>query len=235
MKRVVRGTLLCWVVSIALAAPAVAGPACGSFPAKVPDPALDLAPPEGFTEICSQDQELCKKLTSHYPKAKTLGYFVSTEEWKRYKEKKDTTSITRTLIAQWAENMQPAQFADLQKFMRSRHGKDATAAPVFGKSGQADIPIFEDAPDAIGAGMLMKGKSSKPGQPEALNAFLNIAMLNGPRVLSLYVTADVTATPNAEPAKALAKDWLRCLRAAAKPAKAAKPANPEKTEKAEKK
>lgn len=222
MKRVVRATLLCWIAGVALSAAATAGPACGSFAAKVPDPALDLAPPKGFVEICSQDPELCKKLTARYPQAKTLGFFVPEDEWKRYKEKKDATSITRTLIAQWAETMQPAQFPELQKFIRSRHGKDPAAAPVFGQKGQADVAVFEDTSDAIASGMLLKGKSSKPGQPETINALLNIAMLDGTRVLSLYVTADVTASPNGEPAKALAKDWLSCLRAAAKPAKPAK-------------
>jgi hypothetical protein len=215
MKRVV-SALFCCAFSIALAAPVASEPACGSFAAKVSDPGLDLAPPQGFVEICSQDAQLCSKLLARYPKAKTLGYFVRSEEWQRYKEKNDSKSITRTLIAQWAESMQPAQFPELQKFIRSRHGKDPAAAPSFGTSGQADIAVFEDTSDAIAAGMLMKGRSSRPDQPETLSALINMAWLAGPRVLSLYVTADLTGPPNAEPAIALARTWLGCLRAAAK-------------------
>jgi hypothetical protein len=56
------------VVVLGLAVPPqlpVAEPACGTF--LVAAESLDLAPPAGFTEICSQDAELCRKLTSGYP------------------------------------------------------------------------------------------------------------------------------------------------------------------------
>jgi hypothetical protein len=59
---------------------------CGSFALPVDGRNLDLAPPHGFVEICGQDANLCRTLTAGYPPSvPTLGYFVSPEDWKRFK------------------------------------------------------------------------------------------------------------------------------------------------------
>lgn len=218
MQRVVRNSFLCSIVTLLLSAPPVAAePACGSFRAAVPDPALDLAPPAGFTEICAQDAALCVRLTSGFSKdTNTIGYFVPAEEWKRY-QAGDHSKFRRTLIAQWAESTQPSRFPVLKKFIRSQHGKEKSEsqeALVWHPSGKADIPVFEDSKDVIAAGVLVKQKQAGPDAPETVLASVNIAMVKNTRTLSLYVITDVTASPSAEPAKALGREWIRCLRAA---------------------
>jgi hypothetical protein len=198
------------------ALPAIAQPKCGSFPAPVPAPALDLAPPADFVEICSKDAVLCAKLASGYPPtAKMVGYFVIPEEWQRYREGQ-LSGFTRYLIAQISEGTKPADFSGLRSFIRSRQGEipdNTELSPAFDSAGRSKIGVFEDSDDAIASGVIMKLRHPGSGPSSTvILASANMAFLAKDRVLSLYAFTDVTAQPSAEPVKQLTREWLRCLR-----------------------
>ena len=191
---------------------------CGTFQAAVPAPALDLAPPADFVEICSKDAPLCAKLASGYPPtAKMVGYFVNPEEWQRYREGR-LSGFTRYLIAQVSEGTAPSDFLGLKSFVRSRQGDipdNTELPPAFDSAGRSNIGVFEDSDDAIASGVVMKLQRPEPGPSSTvILASANIAFLANERVLSLYVFTDVTAQPSAEPVKQLTREWLRCLRRA---------------------
>src|SRR5262245_30530525 len=94
---------------------------CGTFGSKAGEASIDLAPPVGYVEICGQDAELCAVLTSGYPASvTTLGYFVTPDEWKRYKT--GGTGFTNYLIAQLAGSMSPADLAGFKDYIRSNQG-----------------------------------------------------------------------------------------------------------------
>jgi hypothetical protein len=66
----VRGTHVVGLLAGSLlgAASGVAQPPCASWmAAALAAPPLDLAPPRGYTEVCSQDAALCRRLTAGYP------------------------------------------------------------------------------------------------------------------------------------------------------------------------
>src|SRR5213082_1409182 len=101
MRRVI---LLVAVALVSVVHAEAAETGCGSFVSRVDGQSLDLAPPRGFVEICGQDAELCRTLTAGYPPSVlTLGYFVSPEEWKRFKSG-PPIGFTRYLIAQSASS-----------------------------------------------------------------------------------------------------------------------------------
>ena len=202
-------------------ASAVTAPApvasCGSFVSKVDAASLDLAPPTGFVEICGQDAELCRVLTAGYPPtAKTLGYFVTSEEWMRFK--KQPIGFTRYLIAQLATSMAPEDLAGLKEHIRSQQANipDHTELPAIVESqGRAPIAIFEDADDAIAFGAVMKLRTKPPSPPkDATLASTNAALVMKGRVMSLYAFIDVTESKDVDAVKNLTRNWLQCLRAA---------------------
>ncbi|MBC7882371.1 MAG: hypothetical protein H7Y37_13690 [Anaerolineae bacterium] len=191
---------------------------CGSFQAAVPGPALDLAPPAGFIEICGKDKALCEELTSGYPPSvKTVGYFLTPLEWQRYRQGR-SIGFTRYLIAQVAGSTSPSEFSKLKNYIRSRQGDipDSTdLPPSFNSSGQSNLGVFEDTNDAIAIGVIMKLQSAKPKVlADVVMASTNIAFVTKKRLLSLYVFVDVTSRPRAAPAKQLTREWLQCLRSA---------------------
>lgn len=198
--------------------PTAADSSCGSFQASVAPPALELAPPAGFVEICGRDAVLCARLSSGYPPtARTIGYFVTPEEWVQYREGR-LSGFTRYLIAQVSEGTAPTEFPDLKNFIRSRQGAipdNTELPPVLDAVGRSNIGVFEDSDDAISSGVVMKLQPATSGPPtDLILASTNTAFLTKGRVLSLYAFTDVTAKPSAEPVKQLTREWLKCLRSA---------------------
>jgi hypothetical protein len=95
---------------------------CGRFLATAAEVAIDLAPPAGFTEICSRDPDLCADLTAGYPpRVRTIGYFVRSEEWARYQQG-DHSRFSTYLIAQ-ATTTRVSDFSALKGFIRGRSGR----------------------------------------------------------------------------------------------------------------
>src|SRR5262245_11494604 len=189
------GALLAAVLCLG-ALPAVADPNCGSFRAPVPAPALDLAPPANFVEICSQDASLCARLASGYPPTeKLVEFFVTSEEWQRYRGGQ-LSGFNRYLIAQISEGTKPSDFSDLRSFIRSRQGDipdNTELPPAFDSAGKSSIGVFEDSDDAIALGVIMRLRQPEVGPSSALIlASANIAFLATERVLSLYAFVDVT-------------------------------------------
>jgi hypothetical protein len=188
---------------------------CGTFVSSIAGTSLNLAPPLGFVEICGQDAKLCQTLTSGYPPSShTLGYFVTAEEWARYR--KSPIGFSKFLIAQHAGSMSPDMLPDFKKYVRSQQGDipDNTDLPSTLQSrGRAPIPVFEDAEDAIAFGSILKLRTATPAPARDITlATTNAALVVKGRVLSLYVGWDVTASDDAEPVKQQMKKWLNCLR-----------------------
>jgi len=212
-------TLIGLLVVLCLnSSPTAADSSCGSFQASVAPPPLELAPPAGFVEICSRDTALCAKLASGYPPtAKTVGYFVTSQEWDQYREGR-LSGFTRYLIAQVSEGTAPSEFPDLKNFIRSQQGvipDNTELSPVFDAVGRSNIGVFEDSETAISSGVVMKLQPATSGPPaDLILASANTAFLTKGRVLSLYAFTDVTAKPSAEPVKQLTREWLKCLRSA---------------------
>jgi hypothetical protein len=154
-------------------------------------------------------------LTAGYPKTtKTLGYFVSPQEWDQYRGG-HLSGFSHYLIAQLATGASSADFAGIRRFVRSQNGDipDHTQLPAsFESEGKANIGVFEDSDDAIAFGVVMK---VRPGASAPITlASANTVFLAKEHVLSLYVFVDVTSKPSGEPAKSLAREWLGCLRKA---------------------
>ena len=139
-----------------VAATTSAGDTCGSLPRTVGARTIDLAPPAGWVEICDRDAALCKRLTANYPPSvTTLGYFVPSDEWAAH-ERAPTAPFARYLIAQVVPGKTAAQLPEVKSFIRSQ-AQDPTPLDRLAErlrgDGQAQLGIFEDAPDAIAFGV----------------------------------------------------------------------------------
>jgi len=189
---------------------------CASNVVMVDADRIDLAPPTGFVEICSQDAKLCEVLTRGYPpSAETIGYFVTATEWARHKKQK--VGFTRYLIAQVSRSTAAKDFPGLKDFIRARQGKlpDHTDLPKTLKSqGQVSLGIVDEAPDSISFGTIMKTRTTEPPERTLVQVALNSALVIGPRVLSLYTFRDFQTAKDVEAAKQLTRNWLQCLRSA---------------------
>jgi len=203
------------VLCCVMAQPASADSACETFAVPVGPSRINLAPPRGFIEVCGRDAALCTMLTAGYPKSiKTLGYFLSPQEWDQYRGG-HLSGFTHYLIAQLANGVSPAEFADLKHFIRSQHGDipdHARLPAAFDSEEKSNLGVFEDSDDAIAFGVVMKLRPAASAPITLASA--NTAFLAKDHLLSLYVFVDVTAKPSGEPAKQLTREWLGCLRRA---------------------
>jgi hypothetical protein len=202
-------------LALVLAAPAAASISeCGSEVRSVEGRPLDLAPPQGYVDVCAHDQQLCQKLTKAYPPSlRRLGYFVPRDEWEANKDKAPT-NFRRYLIALLATNKKAAQLAAVKERLRSQVGAAPDAAQLMTEvrdKGQASLGILEDSPDAFAFGAV--GRRDQHGSGELL-AMTNSAMVLKEHVLSLYVSATVSDAAQVDAVKAITKQWLGCLRSA---------------------
>jgi hypothetical protein len=192
-----------------------AGDSCVTYPVKVGSGRLDLAPPGGFVEICSQDAKLCSTLTRGFPPSvQTVGYFVSPQEWAQFK-KGEILGFTRYLIAQISRSTAAQGFPGLKDFVRSQQGTipDHTDLPSTLKSqGRVGLGVIEETSDSITFGTIMKTQVASSPDKEFVLVALNAAMVVGPLVLSLYSFRDYQTMGDVETAKQLTKSWLQCIR-----------------------
>jgi hypothetical protein len=206
-------------VSLVLAAHATRGePHCTSVLRDVDGIRIDLAPLEGFVEICSRDKALCRTLTAGYPASvNTLGYFVTAGEWEAYKGKR-LAGFTRYLIAQLAGTMSPEDLPGFKSYIHSQQGDvpDHTRLPETLKgAGRSSLGVFDETADSISFGTIMKLQTAVPGPwRDAWLASTNSALVAKRRVLSLYAFAEVRRSEEVEEVKEMTKSWLRCLRKA---------------------
>jgi hypothetical protein len=104
---------------------------CWSFRDSRGRSSVNFAPLHGYTEICSQDFQLCVMLTQGYPPSvQTIGYFVLDDEWQRYKQKKQK-GFSQYLIAQRGRTLSREEFAEFKQYIRSQHAQvmDHTELP----------------------------------------------------------------------------------------------------------
>ena len=207
----------------------MADPSCGSFSMQGHS-IRDLRPPNGFVEICSQDEPLCNLLTKGYPpSAKTIGFFVLALDWESYR-RGEINGFSKSLIAQVSGNTPASKFGEFKAGLRARQGDipDKTDLPAMLESkGRANLGIFEDAEDAISFGVTMKiqTKDSKAAGDFFFTS-ANTAFLANDEVYSLYANVSSSENLSAEPAKQLTREWLACLRAARNGKAVEKPAQP---------
>jgi hypothetical protein len=196
--------------------PALAkGPACSAYPVQAPAGRLDLTPPIGFVEICSQDAKLCDRLTRGYPPSvQTVGYFVSPQEWAQFK-KGTLLGFSHYLIAQVSRSTPPDRFPGVKDFIRSRQGAvpDHTDLPGTLKSqGRVSLGVIEETTDSISFGAIMKNQAVSSPETEIALVSINAALVTGPHVLSLYLFRAFHTMKDVEMSKELTKTWLQCIR-----------------------
>jgi len=184
------------LLMLAYSAPSAAGDACAPFVVKVGGDRLDLAPPVGFVDVCSQDAALCRVLTQGYPPAApTVGYFVTAQEWAQFK-KGALSGFTNYLIAQISQSTTPGDLPGLKEFIRSRQGAipDHTRLPdVLKAAGEVNLGVVSDTDDSIVFGRVAKLRPALAPDKEIVLIALNAALALGPRVLSLYTFATIGA------------------------------------------
>jgi hypothetical protein len=212
----VRGTHAAVLVAFLLGAAAAAQPACAPWPAAAGGPALDLAPPPGYAEVCSQDAALCHRLTAGYPPSVlTLGYFVPVDEWAAFR-RGETLGFRQYLIAQLATATAPDDLPGLKARLRAQQGDapDHTQLPaVFESAGRATLGIFDETDRSVSFGVVMRLRpaGATPGVPELTLVATNTLLALGDRVLSLYVYREYGGPPDVAAAERLTREWLACL------------------------
>jgi hypothetical protein len=203
------------ILLLMCASPSSARDTCSSFMAKDGADRFDVAPPAGFVEVCAQDAVLCRRLTEGYPPtAPTVGYFVTPQEWAQLK-KGTLSGFTSYLIAQVAETTDPAQFARLKEFIRSKQGDipDHTKVPEYIKlKGEANLGVVSETDESIVIGHIAKLRIAPSPDKEVSLVALNAAVVFGPRVLSLYSFREYRSPADEAEAKSLMTTWLHCLR-----------------------
>ncbi len=189
---------------------------CTSFVAVVGGTQLDLAPPSEFVDVCSQDSNLCRFLTSGFPPAATtLGYFVTPKDWDAYQQ--GATGFTRYLIAQSAGSTKPEELPQLKSYVRAQQGSipDHTRLPAILQSrGRVNIGVFDETPDSISFETVMSMQTSVPTARRLSVVATNTALVLKDRLLSLYAFMDFREAGDVEAAQRLTLTWLQCLRQA---------------------
>lgn len=182
---------------------------------------LELAPPKGYTEICSQDAALCHILTAGYPPSTiTVGYFVPSDEWNAFRQHK-ANGFRHYLIAQIAGSMTARELPDLKEHLHAQQGDvtDHTKLPaVFEARGRTPLGIFDETERSISFGAVMRLHPTT-GWPDAADVVLiatNSALAVGERVLSLYVYREYATESDIAAAEQLTTDWLSCIEAGAR-------------------
>lgn len=200
---------------------ATAQSTCASWKYTAGGTPLELAPPKGYTEICSQDAALCHTLTAGYPpSAITVGYFVPSEEWAAFRQHK-ANGFRHYLIAQIAGSMTARDLPALKEHIHVQQGDvtDHTELPsVFEARGRAPLGIFAETEKSISFGVVMRLHPTTGG-PDAADVVLvatNSALAIGERMLSLYVYHDYTTESDIPAAEKLTRDWLSCIEAGAR-------------------
>jgi hypothetical protein len=209
------------IVSLAtlllLTAPWSLSERCGSFRDAGDRSRIDFAPLDGFVDVCSQDFQLCVKLTQGYPPSvTTIGYFVLREEWEHHR-KGERSGFSRYLIGQRATTMSDSEFAGFKQYVHSQQANipDHTEAPATLEL-QDHIPlgIVDETKDSISFGMAMRFQPTGSGvlAPFWLGS-INIALQLKGETLTLYAF-DTLETPTMTTGlKSLAAHWLKCIRA----------------------
>ena len=189
---------------------AAADSKCATFP--IESPPLDLAPPPGFVEVCSRNEQLCEVLTRGYPPSvTTLGYFVTEEEWGRFSETEEL-GFTVYLIAQTSATQSVEEFKEFKEYLIARQGEvpDHTELPSFlEKNGQVSLGVLDEADDLITIGTLMH--LAAPQGKVALAA-TNVALQLPGASLILYVFHSYSGPSDVNELKTLTDQWVECLR-----------------------
>jgi hypothetical protein len=206
------------LAGLLVSATAAAQPVCASWVAAGGRTPLDLAPPRGYTEVCSQDTALCQRLTSGYPPSvATRGYFVPTEDWASF-QRGESRGFRQYLIAQEAISMTANDFPALKAHLARQQGNvpDNTRLPAeLEAAGRATLGIFDETDRSISFGVVMRARAAgaAPDAPELALVGTNTAAVIGGVVLSLYVFRTYTGAPDIRAAQDLTKQWLSCLTA----------------------
>jgi hypothetical protein len=176
---------------------------------------IDLAPPNGYLEICSKDKSLCAVLTAGYPASvTTLGYFVVPEEWEAYK-RSPPQSFTRYLIAQLATSKSAADLAGFKRYLHAQQGSipDHSRVPaVLESEGRVALGILGETDSSISFGTVMRLRP--PADSLATRITLvatNSAVVAKGHLLSVYVFRDFREPPDIEAVEQLTRTWLACL------------------------
>ena len=209
---------LCSAALVALSASALAGAQrCGNFRDSRSRSSVDFAPLEGYTDVCSRDFQLCVALTLGYPPSvETIGYFVPNAQWQAYKTGK-LKGFSRYLIAQRSgRTLSSEEFTDFKRYVHAQQGAVADHSKVpsfFEVQGRMPLGIVDETEDSISYGTVVKlEKKDQSEHSSELVGAINIAFQLKGESLSLYVF-DVVKDPNdVTKIKALAKQWLQCIR-----------------------
>ena len=208
---------LCSAAFFSLAVSAlVAAQSCGSFRDSRGRSSIDVAPLVGYTELCSQDFQLCVMLTLGYPPSvETIGYFVRDEEWQECKKgKQERCRFTRYLIAQRGRNLSSEEFLELKRSIRSNAGNvmDHTESTrAFELEDSISLGVIDESDDSISFGTTLKTKAPDE-QSSRLIASINVALQLKGESLSLYVFDIIKDPKDTDRIKSLANEWIKCIR-----------------------
>jgi len=175
---------------------------------------IDLAPPPGYIDVCSQDPALCELLTAGYPPSvSTLAYFVPPAQYAAYRQRE--TGFTRYLIAQLAGGMTAADLPDFKEYVRAQQGRipDNTELPgLLQLQGQVGLGIVDESDSSITIGTIMKltAGGDSTGESFALVA-TNTMIVHAGRVLSLYVYRSYEGATDLDGVTRETRDWIACL------------------------
>jgi hypothetical protein len=210
LHRFLPAAFLLFVASVSLGDP------CGSFRDKRERSRVDFAPLDGFVDVCSLDFQLCVKLTQGYPPSvKTIGYFVSTEEWRRY-QKGDKSGFSRYLIGQRATTMSNSEFDGFKQYIHSQQGSmpDHTkASATLELEERVSLGIVEETSDSISFGAVMRFEPTGAAvlAPLWLGSINIVLQLKG-ETLCLYAFDTLKTSTDTQSLKSLAARWLKCIR-----------------------
>ena len=200
------------VTLVGSASLSVSGADFGSQRTEVNGVSIDLRPPEGYVDICSQDQALCQKLTSGYPaSAKTLGYFVRAGEWQSFQNRKGL-GFNHYLIAQHAGSMSPERLPAFKKHLRANQGRlpDQTELPkTLREKGRVELGIFDETPDSISFGIIMKLESSGNSTNNMSLVSANAVVRLPNCMLSLYVYQSYQGESDIKAVQEFTNAWVR--------------------------
>jgi hypothetical protein len=207
---------VCSTALVAFSASALIGAQrCGSFLDSRSRSAIDFAPLQGYTDLCSQDFQLCVMLTLGYPPSvQTIGYFVRDVEWQQCKEgKHERCRFARYLIAQRGRDLSSEEFLDFKRYIHSNQGNvlDHTeSARAFELENRVSLGVINENSDSISFGVILKTKAPDE-QKSRLTASINIALQLKGESLSLYVFDAIKDLKDTDRIKSLANEWLKCI------------------------
>jgi hypothetical protein len=207
---------LCALGALTAISALTAADKCGSFKDAHGLSSVDVAPLPGYVDVCSQDFQLCVKLTQGYPPSvKTIGYFVPADEWQK-RQKGNLEGFTHYLIAQRGRTLSADEFIEFKHYVYSQQGnvEDHTKpADVFESQGRVSLGVIDEAEDMIAFGAILKLTQTNPPPPKALLlASINIVLEQKGETLSLYVFDTVKGLDDTSRIKRLVEAWLNRIR-----------------------